>query len=154
MLCSWLEFPNILFFVCNCSLEPTLKTIIIVGAHRLVRSGLRLSVPNGHHTSSSIPLSNNSRLVYVLHSLPLLRRLGPPQTANKNLLHDLTECEKLAEDERDALQQTLQATRTEKQRVSDRHGERRKKLAARDRRLCAIHPVTAAVLALFVYMPP
>lgn len=48
------------------------------------------------------------------------------QTANKNLLHDLTECEKLAEDERDALQQTLHATRTEKQRVSDRYGERQK----------------------------
>lgn len=45
-------------------------------------------------------------------------RLGL-QTANKNLLHDLTECEKLAEDERDALQQTLHATRTEKQRVSE-----------------------------------
>ena len=39
------------------------------------------------------------------------------QAANKNLLHDLTECEKLAEDERDALQQTLHATRTEKERV-------------------------------------
>ncbi|CAN0374023.1 unnamed protein product [Pylaiella littoralis] len=38
------------------------------------------------------------------------------ETANKNLLHDLTECEKLAEDERDALQQTLHATRTEKER--------------------------------------
>ncbi|CAM9609009.1 unnamed protein product [Ectocarpus sp. 12 AP-2014] len=38
------------------------------------------------------------------------------ETANKNLLHDLTECEKLAEDERDALHQTLHATRTEKER--------------------------------------
>lgn len=43
------------------------------------------------------------------------------QTANKQLLHDLTECEKLAEDERDALQQTLHATRTEKERVSGRY---------------------------------
>ncbi|CAM9858011.1 unnamed protein product, partial [Laminaria digitata] len=38
------------------------------------------------------------------------------KAANKNLLHELTECEKLAEDERDALQQTLHATRTEKER--------------------------------------
>ncbi|CAN0120418.1 unnamed protein product, partial [Scytosiphon promiscuus] len=38
------------------------------------------------------------------------------ETAKKNLLHNLTECEKLAEDERDALQQTLHATRTEKER--------------------------------------
>ncbi|CAM9793768.1 unnamed protein product, partial [Hapterophycus canaliculatus] len=38
------------------------------------------------------------------------------ETANKNLLQELTECEKLAEDERDALQQTLHATRTEKER--------------------------------------
>eukprot|EP00752_Nemacystus_decipiens_P005348 g4849.t1 len=45
----------------------------------------------------------------------MYRRLSTT-TANKNLLHDLTECEKLAEDERDALQQTLHATRTEKQR--------------------------------------
>ena len=37
--------------------------------------------------------------------------------ANKNLLQDLTEREKLAEDERDALQQTLQATRADKERV-------------------------------------
>lgn len=42
------------------------------------------------------------------------------QAANKHLLHDLTECEKLAEDERDALQQTLHATRTEKERVRHR----------------------------------
>lgn len=39
------------------------------------------------------------------------------KTAKQHLLHDLTECEKLAEDERDALQQTLHATRTEKERV-------------------------------------
>ncbi|CAM9316669.1 unnamed protein product [Choristocarpus tenellus] len=38
------------------------------------------------------------------------------EAANKKLLHDLTECEKLAEDERDTLQQTLDATRTEKER--------------------------------------
>lgn len=41
----------------------------------------------------------------------------PLKAANKHLLHDLTECEKFAEDERDALQQTLHATRTEKERV-------------------------------------
>ena len=68
-------------------------------------------------------------------------RLGL-QTANKNLLHDLTECEKLAEDERDALQQTLHATRTEKQRVSE-HIQRRA-TASRETIICRDSPRDSA----------
>ena len=37
--------------------------------------------------------------------------------ANRNLLHDLSEREKLAEEERFTLQQTLDATRADKDRV-------------------------------------
>lgn len=41
----------------------------------------------------------------------------PTKTAKRNMLQDLTECEKLAESERDTLRQTLHATRAEKERV-------------------------------------
>lgn len=84
-------------------------------------------------------------------SLPL--RLGL-QTANKNLLHDLTECEKLAEDERDALQQTLHATRTEKQRVSDRLGKRQKPAEGRENAVWFIPLATGVGWWLLVFVPP